>query len=148
MRASIYRGPGRNDLESKEAPRPGPADILIRAQTCGLCGTDIHILDGEFPATPGIALEPGVPCRRCRSRRSGRYNLCLYVVFMATPPVDGVFAEYVAWPADFAYPLPDNVSLAEGALMEPLAVCMHAMRRGRLTPGSMGLDAKPSAASS
>jgi L-iditol 2-dehydrogenase len=55
---------------------------------------------------------------------------------MATPPVDGAFAEYVTWPADFAYPLPDSVSLAEGALLEPLAVGMHAVRRARLVPGS------------
>jgi L-iditol 2-dehydrogenase len=55
---------------------------------------------------------------------------------MATPPVDGAFVEYIAWPADFVYPLPENLGYAEGALMEPLAVGMHAVRRARLVPGA------------
>jgi L-iditol 2-dehydrogenase len=54
---------------------------------------------------------------------------------MATPPHDGVFADYVAWPADFAYKLPDEVSTQEGALCEPLSVGIHACRRGDVTTG-------------
>jgi len=87
------------------------------------------------PVGSRVALEPGVPCGRCRYCRTGRYNLCPHVIFMATPPVDGALVEYVAWPADFAYPLPASVSLAEGALLEPLAVGMHAVRRAGLVPG-------------
>jgi L-iditol 2-dehydrogenase len=61
--------------------------------------------------------------------------MCPDVVFMATPPVDGSFCEYVAHPADFAYKLPDNVSLEEGALFEPLSVGIHAVRRAGVGPG-------------
>ena len=82
-----------------------------------------------------IALEPGVPCRRCAACKSGRYNLCAEVRFFATPPVDGSMATYVTHPADFCYRLPDHVSLDEGAMMEPLSVGIHACRRGGVSMG-------------
>jgi L-iditol 2-dehydrogenase len=82
-----------------------------------------------------VTVEPGYTCRKCIYCRTGRYNLCPDVTFMATPPIDGAFVEYVAWPADFVFHLPDNMSYDEGALMEPLAVGMHAVRRSRLKSG-------------
>ncbi|WP_049970733.1 NAD(P)-dependent alcohol dehydrogenase [Haladaptatus cibarius] len=91
--------------------------------------------DEDFEPGDRIALEPGVPCRRCTHCKRGEYNLCPDVTFMATPPDDGAFAEYVAWPADFAYRLPDSVSLREGALCEPLSVGIHAVRRGNVGVG-------------
>ena len=57
MQASVYRGPGKIGLESRQAPRPGPTDLVMQVRACGLCGTDMHILDGEFPAAPGIVPE-------------------------------------------------------------------------------------------
>ena len=91
----------------------------------------------SMPLRPGdrVALEPGVPCRRCGHCKRGEYNLCPDVTFMATPPDDGAFAEYVAWPADFTYSLPDEVSTREGALCEPLSVGIHAARRGEVGVG-------------
>lgn len=62
--------------------------------------------------------------------KQGKYNLCKDVVFFATPPVDGVFQEYVAHEADLCFKLPENVSTMEGALIEPLAVGMHAANQG------------------
>jgi L-iditol 2-dehydrogenase len=82
-----------------------------------------------------VTLEPGVPCDTCEHCRAGEYNLCPDVRFMATPPVDGAFTEYLAWPAGFAYRLPGAVSTAEGALCEPLSVGIHAVRRGGVTSG-------------
>jgi L-iditol 2-dehydrogenase len=88
-----------------------------------------------------VALEPGVPCRRCAHCKRGDYHLCESVEFMATPPHDGAFAEYVAWPADFAYELPGSVSTAEGALCEPLSVGIHVCRRGEVGTGDTVLVA-------
>jgi len=84
-----------------------------------------------------VCIEPGVPCRRCRRCREGRYNLCeVGVVFMGTPPADhGAFRHYLTWPADFVYKLPAGVSLEDGAMVEPLAVGVHACRRAGLQPG-------------
>ncbi len=74
-----------------------------------------------------VAIEPGVPCGECEDCRKGHYNLCRHVKFMAIPnEKDGVFAEYCTHSASMCYKLPENVDTMEGALMEPLAVGMHA----------------------
>jgi L-iditol 2-dehydrogenase len=77
-----------------------------------------------------VALEPGKTCGHCEFCRTGRYNLCPDVVFFATPPIDGVFQEYVAHEADLCFKLPDKVGTMEGALIEPLAVGFHAAITG------------------
>jgi L-iditol 2-dehydrogenase len=166
MLAAVLHGPRDVRLERREVPDPRAGEVLVRIRAVGVCGSDVHyfaegrigryvvesplILGHECagevvrlgpgvsspPVGSRVALEPGVPCRRCRYCREGRYNLCPHVTFMATPPVDGAFVEFVAWPADFAYPLPENVSLAEGSLLEPLAVGMHAVRRAGFRPGA------------
>lgn len=82
-----------------------------------------------------VAMEPGVPCRRCVRCREGKYNLCPDMAFAATPPFDGTLAKYYALPEDFCYKLPESVSLEEGALMEPLAVGVHISKQGQVKPG-------------
>jgi L-iditol 2-dehydrogenase len=82
-----------------------------------------------------VTLEPGVPCGHCEQCRAGRYNLCPDVVFFATPPVDGAFANYVAIHEDFAFALPDSLSDDVGALMEPLSVGIWACRKAGVTAG-------------
>ncbi len=77
-----------------------------------------------------MALEPGKTCGHCEYCREGKYNLCPDVIFFATPPVDGVFQEYVAHEADLCFKLPDNVSTLEGALIEPLSIGFHAANQG------------------
>ncbi len=71
-----------------------------------------------------MAIEPGVPCRMCHFCKNGRYNLCRDVFFCATPPDDGCLSRFYLHAADFCFKLPDNMTLEEGALMEPLAVCI------------------------
>lgn len=84
-----------------------------------------------------VAMEPGVPCRRCVRCKSGTYNLCPDMQFAATPPFDGTLAKYYSLPEDFCYKLPESVSLEEGALVEPLAVAVHVVaRQAVVTPGS------------
>ncbi len=144
-----------------------PEDVLIRIRAVGVCGSDIHYYRqgriGDFVVEapmilgheaagevveigpevanvkPGdrVAIEPGVPCRKCEACRTGRYNLCPDVVFMATPPVDGAFCEYVVMPWDYVFPLPEHLTFAEGAMMEPLSVGFHAARRGGVTVGDV-----------
>lgn len=82
-----------------------------------------------------VALEPGKTCGHCEFCKSGNYNLCPDVIFFATPPVDGVFQEYVAHEADLCFKLPENVSTLEGALIEPLAVGFHAAIQGEAKIG-------------
>ena len=82
-----------------------------------------------------VAMEPGVPCRRCERCLEGRYNLCYDMAFAATPPYDGTLAKYYSLPEDFCYKLPDHVSLEEGAVVEPLSVGVHINRQGGVKPG-------------
>ncbi|MFC4450134.1 NAD(P)-dependent alcohol dehydrogenase [Halorussus aquaticus] len=165
MRTAVLREPGRLDIEDRPRPDPAPDEVLVAVGEVGICGSDLHYYEhgrigdyvvenplvlghesaGEVVAVgervtdlePGdrVALEPGVPCRRCAHCKRGEYNLCPDVTFMATPPDDGAFAEYVAWPADFAYRLPDSVSTREGALCEPLSVGIHVARRAEVGVG-------------
>ncbi len=78
-----------------------------------------------------VALEPGKTCGHCEFCKTGRYNLCPDVVFFATPPIEGVFQEYVAYEADLCFKLPEKMSTMEGALIEPLAVGFHAAIQGK-----------------
>ena len=98
----------------------------------------IHSVGSEVKdLKPGdrVAMEPGIPCRRCTKCKSGAYNLCPDTRFAATPPYDGTLARYYTLPSDFCYKLPDHVSLEEGALVEPLAVAVHIVRLAPVTPG-------------
>lgn len=82
-----------------------------------------------------VALEPGYGCRRCGHCRAGKYNLCDKMIFAATPPYDGTLTGVWVSPSDFCYKLPDNVTLQEGALIEPLAVAVHIVKQADVKPG-------------
>jgi D-xylulose reductase len=92
---------------------------------------------GVTTLSPGdrVAMEPGIPCRRCERCLGGRYNLCAAIRFAATPPYDGTLARYYVLPEDFCYKLPEHVSLEEGALTEPMAVAVHVVRQAAVRPG-------------
>ncbi|PIK62178.1 putative sorbitol dehydrogenase isoform X1 [Apostichopus japonicus] len=152
-------------LEDREVPQPGPNEVQVAMQRVGICGSDVHfkkhggigeymvkkplILGHESSGTvsavgPGVqnlkvgdrvAIEPGVPCRKCKLCKNGRYNLCPDSFVLSVPPDDGSLRRYHCHAADFCYKLPNHVSLDEGALMEPLSVAIHACRRAELTLG-------------
>lgn len=82
-----------------------------------------------------VAIEPHGVCSKCDQCKTGRYNLCPNVFFLATPPDSGALAQYHVHGADFVFKLPDNVSFEEGALIEPLSVGIHACRRARVSFG-------------
>ena len=164
--AAVLRAPGEIVLERRPVPEPGPHEVLVAVHAVGICGSDVHYFEHgrigdyvvEAPLVLGhesagvvvgrgaaalrhalgtrVALEPGVPCGRCAQCRRGRYNLCPEIAFFATPPVDGALATFVAIDEDFAHRLPDTVSDAAGALMEPLSVALWANRRAGVGPGA------------
>ena len=82
-----------------------------------------------------VAIEPGVPCRRCDYCRSGAYNLCADTVFAATPPWDGTLAKYYIVASDYVYPIPEHMSMEEGALVEPTAVAVQICKVAELKAG-------------
>lgn len=102
-------------------------------------GTVVDVGKAVTHLKPGdrVALEPGVPCMKCEFCKAGKYNLCPDVYFWASLPVkEGAFQEFVRHPAAFCFPLPENMSLLEGALIEPLAVGFHAVTQSEAKLGS------------
>jgi 2-desacetyl-2-hydroxyethyl bacteriochlorophyllide A dehydrogenase len=156
MRAIVLDRPGRFRVATVPDPTPGPGQIVVKVDCCGICGTDIHIMDGEFPPTPypitpghefagtvaavgpevaidlplgaKVAVDPSLYCGYCRRCRSGRDNLCENWAAIGDT-VSGAFAEYVAVPAVNAHLLPDGVDGQLGAMVEPLACAVHGLRR-------------------
>lgn len=89
----------------------------------------------KLKAGDRVALEPGITCKTCEACTSGHYNLCPDVAFLATPPVQGCNEEFIAFPEELCFKLPDNVSTKEGALIEPLSVGFYAAEQGGTDSG-------------
>lgn len=147
----------------------GPGDLRIRIDTVGVCGSDVHyythgrigpfivnepmVLGHEAAGTvvevgsavtgfrPGdrVCMEPGIPDLTSRASKLGLYNVDPSVVFWATPPVHGCLTPEVVHPAAFTFKLPDNVSFAEGAMVEPFAVGLQAAAKARIAPGDVAV---------
>lgn len=147
----------------------GPRDVRIRIHTVGICGSDVHyythgkighfivnapmVLGHEAAGTviatgaevahlrPGdrVCMEPGIPDPTSRAAKLGIYNVDPAVTFWATPPVHGCLTPEVIHPAAFTYKLPDPVSFAEGAMVEPFAIGMQAALRARIQPGDIAV---------
>lgn len=160
MKVAVMNGVGKMGFVEREIPQPADNEVLVKLEYVGICGSDMHYYEtgriGDYVVEPPfvlghepggvvvevgknvthlkvgdrVALEPGKTCGHCEYCREGRYNLCPDVVFFATPPVDGVFQEYVAHEAALCFKLPENVDTLEGALIEPLAVGFHAANQG------------------
>ena len=152
-------------VQPAAVPSPGPHQVLVEVAAVGICGSDVHyfehgrIADFEVrePLVLGheasgtiralgsevtdrsvgqrVAMEPQETCGRCKQCLSGRYNLCPDVVFFATPPVDGAFAQYVVLDSVRAHPVPDSLSDEAAALIEPLSVAVWAARKAAIEPG-------------
>lgn len=154
---------------SRAEERLGARDLRIKLHTVGICGSDVHyythgqigpfvvnapmILGHEASGTvievgaevtgfaigDRVCMEPGIPDPNSRASRLGMYNIDPAVRFWATPPVHGILRPTCVHPADFTFKLPDNVSFAEGAMVEPLAVGVHAATKARVKPGDIGV---------
>lgn len=160
MKVAVMNGVGQMGYTERPIPTPKDDEVLVKLEYVGICGSDLHYYEtgaiGSYVVEPPfvlghepggvvvevgkdvkhlkvgdkVALEPGKTCGQCEFCKTGRYNLCPDVIFFATPPVDGVFQEYVAHEAGLCFKLPENVSTMEGALIEPLAVGFHAANLG------------------
>ncbi|MDA3961868.1 MAG: NAD(P)-dependent alcohol dehydrogenase [Planctomycetota bacterium] len=155
------------DIELTE--QLGPHDVRIKIHTVGICGSDVHyyqhgaigpfvvdapmVLGHEAAGTieevgcevthlklgDRVCMEPGIPDPNSRATREGIYNLDPAVRFWATPPIHGVLRPSVVHPAAFTFKVPDSVSFGEAAMVEPLAVGMHAANKAKIKPGSVAV---------
>ena len=165
MKAVKWFGPKDMRMVDVDKPQPAPREALLRIESVGVCGSDMHYyLDGRIggssidapvilgheyagiveavgseadPALVGkrVAVEPGIPCMQCESCRKGQYNVCLDMFFPGGPGSDGALSEYYCVHAAFCHPVPEHMSAAEAAMLEPAAVGLHTIELARLVPG-------------
>ncbi len=154
MKAVVIEEPNRVAVKQIADPTPLPGETVVKVEACGICGTDIHVLRGEFaptryPIVPGhefcgevvavggdvrnvkvhdfVAVDPSLFCGRCRQCRAGRFNLCENWNAIGVGSVNGASAEFVAVPSANAFPLPPDLPRHWGALVEPLSCAVHGL---------------------
>ena len=164
MRAGRIIGPNRTEVATVPVPTPGPGEVLIEVARAGICGTDIHILEGDyalakFPMTPGhefagtvvalgegvrlrhvgerVTADPNLPCGLCPECQRGMVNQCHGLVPVGVAR-DGAFARYLTIPERVVVPIGD-LPFAEGALVEPLACVVWGLERIRVRAGDLAL---------
>ncbi|EAS32168.3 zinc-dependent alcohol dehydrogenase [Coccidioides immitis RS] len=165
-RALVLHGPEDLRLETRETPYPAAGEVQIAIRATGLCGSDLHYFyqgrNGDFvvraplclghesagtvtalgadvttlQAGDRVALEVGIPCRKCTLCLQDRYNLCSSMRFRSSaavfPHLDGTLMDITNHPAMLCHKLPPTISDVQAALIEPLAVCIHAVNRSKL----------------
>ncbi len=162
MKAILYKG--RNQLELGELPTPSPAagEVLLKVHDCGICGSDLHAVQfglglkpdcvlghefcGEIAAVgrevrgfetgERVAVLPFASCGECEHCRRGQGYHCAKMKALGLGPLPGAYAEYVACSAASLLKLPDRLNSRQGALVEPLSVGLHAVKRPHLQPGT------------
>lgn len=163
MKSAVFYG--KHDLRIEEAKKPeiGPRDVLIQVKACGVCGTDVHIYEGDKGAaevTPptilghefsGVVVETGAEVENCRAGdrvcidpncycgicepcRNGVAHYCENMIGYGTT-VNGGFAEYCAVNERQVYQLGENTSFEQGAMAEPVACCLHGIDMCEIQPG-------------
>ncbi len=165
MKAAYLVSSQKIEMRDIAEPSVKPGTVKLKMGVCGVCGSDVHFFEhgriGDFvvkyPFILGhegsgtvvevgegvthlkvgdrVAIEPGIPCGHCEFCFKGLYHLCPDVQFFAAPPVDGCLMDYVVHPAEWCFKLPDNMSLAEGALVEPAAVGINGAVKGGVSLG-------------
>lgn len=163
MKAAVFKGGYYGiSIEDVPEPVPGPGEAVIRVEYAGICGSDLTVCEGglkrvrppvilghEFSGrveevhegsaaglsrgTP-VVVEPLLSCGKCYACRSGFPHVCKQLRLIGID-VDGAFASYVKVPAQKIYQVPDALPLDQAALVEPLAVAVHVVRRSKLRPG-------------
>lgn len=155
MLQQIMTVPGNIEFREIETPIPKVGEVLVKIMEIGVCGSDIHVWHGKhpftsYPVTQGhevsgevaalgegvtgftigqkVTIQPQVVCGKCYPCRHGKYNLCEELKVMGFQTT-GVASEYFAVDAKKVTPLPDTMSFDEGAMIEPLAVAVHAVRK-------------------
>ena len=162
MRAAVWNDRGSLDVVDRPVPEPKPGWVRVAVSAVGICGTDLHFFSGAFPSPAGllpgheiggtvdlvadggsesaltagqaVAVEPLVTCGRCPYCRTGDYTRCATRMLLGVTGRGGM-AEFATVPATSIYPLPVGVTAADGALVEPLAVCVRGVRRAGVRLG-------------
>jgi L-iditol 2-dehydrogenase len=162
MRVARLHAPGLIRVQDEPRPMPAPGEILVRIHAVGLCGSDLHwfgeggIGDArlQHPLVLGhecagitedgirVALDPAIPCGRCEWCMQGSPNLCPDMRFAGHADQDGALREWLCWPEMHLHALPESLSAADGALLEPLGVALHAMDLAHLR---LGMTVAPTA---
>ena len=159
MKVLRLHAPGDLRQHDEPRPRPGPGELLVRVNTVGICGSDLHwfgeagigdaklqkplVLGHEFTGVIAegprqgerVAVDPAVPCHTCEFCLCGNPNLCEHMRFAGHGLEDGALREYIAWPEECLFPLPDSLSDADGVMLEPLGVAIHAVDLSHLRVG-------------
>jgi L-iditol 2-dehydrogenase len=160
MRAARLHAVGDLRVEDEPVPVAGPGESLVRVTAVGICGSDLHwwgeagIGDAtlDHPLVLGheaagvisdgprrgerVAIDPAIPDGTCRPCRDGYRNLCLHMRFAGHGRQDGAMREFLAWPTELLHPLPDALTDADGAVLEPLGVAIHALDLGHVHLGA------------
>ncbi len=158
---AFVTAPGKVEFREKSLPKLSSKDVLIKVKATAICGSDLHIFKGKHPAAPlpvaighelsgevlrignrvskvkegdRVVVEPVIVCGECYFCRRGEYHLCMNISFQYRKGQGG-FAPYFVVEEDWVHPLPEDVSFEEGALVEPLSVAIHAMKKGNLRFG-------------
>jgi L-iditol 2-dehydrogenase len=155
MKQQVMTEPGKIEFREVEIPKPGPDQVLVKIKRIGICGSDIHVFHGshpytKYPITQGhevsaqivecgayakkyavgqrVVIEPQVYCGHCYPCLHGKYNLCEELKVMGFQTT-GMASEYFAVDESKCTPIPDNMTYDQGAMIEPLAVTVHAVKR-------------------
>lgn len=163
MKAAVFYG--KNDLRVEEIPTPkaGPGQVLLRVHACGICGTDVHIYEGDEGAAKSpagtvlghefagevvaagegvtrvkagdrVCADPNKLCGKCGYCQSGLGHFCEDMIGIGTTS-NGGFAEYCVVPEEQAYRIGDTLSFEEAAMAEPVACCLHGIDMCEIQPG-------------
>jgi len=161
MRVARLHGVADVRIADEAVPTPGPGESLVRVSAVGLCGSDLHwfteggigdaqlthplVLGHEFAGVivggpddgRRVAVDPALPCGECEQCLEGNRNLCPSVRFAGHGTTDGGLRELIAWPTQRLHPVPDTISDADAAMLEPLGVALHAHGLGKPQAGAV-----------
>jgi L-iditol 2-dehydrogenase len=155
MKSVRLHGTGNLQIHNEPVPVAGAGEKLVRVKSVGVCGSDLHwfsegeigdaklehplVLGHEFAGVTEdgqrVAIDPAIPCGHCEFCEHGNPNLCSSLIFAGHGKTDGALREWVAWSEKSLFPIPDSISDADGALLEPLGVAIHAVDLGKLKAG-------------
>ncbi|MGZ6993380.1 MAG: alcohol dehydrogenase catalytic domain-containing protein, partial [Ilumatobacteraceae bacterium] len=164
MRQALFSGPGQLRIEDADVPEPAGTQVRVRVEACGVCGSDRAIFVGHHPvSTPivlgheyvgivdscgpevttlhvgdRVAVDPNIMCGRCRFCRRGLVNLCSNITPLGIA-LPGGFAEYSLVPEANAYLIPDSISFAQAALVEPLSCCIRGIQQAEIELGDVAV---------
>jgi L-iditol 2-dehydrogenase len=155
MKMLRLHAPGDLRLHDESLPLPGLGETLVRVKAVGICGSDLHWFSegeigdeklnrplvlghefaGETEAGQRVAVDPAITCGQCEFCKKGNPNLCSSIIFAGHGEQDGGLREWMAWDEKCLFPLPDSFTYADGAMLEPLGVAIHAVDLGKLKAG-------------